>query len=52
MISSAYDEEQQAKLADVMQKHEHIMILSGNALSPPAYGVFCDIDVNEHGPIQ
>ena len=28
------------------------MISRWNALPPPAYGVVCDIDVNEHDPIQ
>ncbi|POM72383.1 Hypothetical protein PHPALM_10906 [Phytophthora palmivora] len=28
------------------------MILSGNALPPPAYGVVCDIDVQGHAPIK
>ncbi|GMF40704.1 unnamed protein product [Phytophthora fragariaefolia] len=28
------------------------MISSGNALPPPAYGVVCDIDVQEHPPIK
>ncbi|OWZ01747.1 hypothetical protein PHMEG_00026810 [Phytophthora megakarya] len=28
------------------------MISSGNALPPPAYGVVCDIDVQEHAPIS
>ncbi|KAE8970698.1 hypothetical protein PR002_g27036 [Phytophthora rubi] len=30
--------DQQAKLVAVLQKHEEIMIASGNALPPPAYG--------------
>ncbi|OWY90658.1 hypothetical protein PHMEG_00041124 [Phytophthora megakarya] len=28
------------------------MISSGNALPPPAYGVVCDIEVNNHDPIK
>ena len=28
------------------------MISSGNSLPPPAYGEVCDIDENEHEPIQ
>lgn len=28
------------------------MISSGNALPPPAYGVVCDVYVNEHDPFQ
>ena len=52
VIPSAHDEKQQAKLIDVLKKHEQILISSGNALPPPAYGVVCDIDVSEHSPIQ
>ncbi|KAE9181861.1 hypothetical protein PF004_g24409 [Phytophthora fragariae] len=44
--------DQQAKLVAVLQKHEEIMIASGNALPPPAYGVVCDIDVQRHPPIK
>ncbi|POM61460.1 Eukaryotic/viral aspartic protease [Phytophthora palmivora] len=36
---------QQQKLVDVLKRHEKIMISSGNALPPPAYGVVCDIDM-------
>ncbi|POM72996.1 Hypothetical protein PHPALM_10204, partial [Phytophthora palmivora] len=39
------DVDQQQKLVDVLKRHEKIMISSGNALPPPAYGVVCDIDV-------
>ncbi|KAE8983185.1 hypothetical protein PF005_g22612 [Phytophthora fragariae] len=42
--------EQQAKLVAVLQQLEEIMIASGNALPPPAYGVVCDIDVQRHHP--
>ncbi|KAE9008498.1 hypothetical protein PR001_g16677 [Phytophthora rubi] len=31
--------DQQAKLVTVLRQHEDIMIASGNALPPPAYGV-------------
>ncbi|GMF50584.1 unnamed protein product [Phytophthora fragariaefolia] len=37
--------EQQASLIAVPKNHDKIMIASGNALPPPAYGVVCDIDV-------
>ncbi|KAE9267804.1 hypothetical protein PR003_g31655 [Phytophthora rubi] len=40
------------KLVAVLQQHEEIMIASGNALSPLAYGVVCDIDVQGHPPIK
>ncbi|POM74989.1 Hypothetical protein PHPALM_7964, partial [Phytophthora palmivora] len=43
---------QQQKLVDVLRRHEKIMISSGNALPPPAYGVVCDIDVQGHAPIK
>ncbi|OWZ12271.1 hypothetical protein PHMEG_00014595 [Phytophthora megakarya] len=29
-----------------------IMIASGNALPPPAYGVVCDVNVDDHVPIK
>ncbi|KAE8893788.1 hypothetical protein PF007_g27815 [Phytophthora fragariae] len=43
---------QQAGLIRVLKKHERIMISSGNALPPHAYGVVCDIDVKGHAPIK
>ncbi|POM62088.1 hypothetical protein PHPALM_28793 [Phytophthora palmivora] len=43
---------QQQKLVDVLKRHEKIMISSGNALPPPAYGVACGIDVQGHAPIK
>ncbi|GMF48942.1 unnamed protein product [Phytophthora fragariaefolia] len=44
--------EQQDRVVKVLESHERIMISSGNALPPPAYGVVCDIDVQEHPPIK
>ncbi|GMF42340.1 unnamed protein product [Phytophthora fragariaefolia] len=44
--------EQQDRVVKVLKSHEQIMISSGNALPPPAYGVVCDIDVQEHPPIK
>ncbi|GMF36978.1 unnamed protein product [Phytophthora fragariaefolia] len=44
--------EQQDRVVKVLKSHERIMISSGNALPPPAYGVVCDIDVQEHPPIK
>ncbi|OWY96553.1 hypothetical protein PHMEG_00033154, partial [Phytophthora megakarya] len=44
--------DQQRRLDDVLKKHEAIMVSSGNALPPPAYGVVCDIDVQGHAPIK
>ncbi|KAE8898590.1 hypothetical protein PF002_g23892 [Phytophthora fragariae] len=43
---------QQAGLIRVLKKHERIMISSGNALPPPAYGSVCDIDVKGHALIK
>ncbi|KAE9320087.1 hypothetical protein PR003_g17816 [Phytophthora rubi] len=42
----------QEKVVRVLKEHEKIMISSGNTLPPPAYGVVCDIDVQEHPPIK
>ncbi|GMF20041.1 unnamed protein product [Phytophthora fragariaefolia] len=42
--------EQQDRVVKVLKSHERIMISSGNALPPPAYGVVWDIDVQEHPP--
>ncbi|GMF38751.1 unnamed protein product [Phytophthora lilii] len=36
----------------VLEKQRRIMISSGNALPPPAYGVVCDINVQGHEPIK
>ncbi|GMF45022.1 unnamed protein product [Phytophthora fragariaefolia] len=44
--------EQQDRVVKVLKNHERIMISSGNALPPPAYGVVCDIDVQDHPPIK
>ncbi|GMF17584.1 unnamed protein product [Phytophthora lilii] len=44
--------DEQRRLIDVLKAHEAIMISSGNALPPPAYGVVCDIDVSNHSPIK
>ncbi|GMF43550.1 unnamed protein product [Phytophthora fragariaefolia] len=44
--------EQQDRVVKVLKNHELIMIASKNALPPPAYGVLCDIDVQEHPPIK
>ncbi|OWZ09744.1 hypothetical protein PHMEG_00017504 [Phytophthora megakarya] len=45
--------EEQRKVVNVLKRHEGIMIASGNALPPPAYGVVCDLDIHplniEHG---
>ncbi|OWY96596.1 hypothetical protein PHMEG_00033102 [Phytophthora megakarya] len=48
----ALTDEQQQRLVEMLKSHEPIMISSGNALPPPAYGVVCDIDVNNHDPIK
>ncbi|OWZ23823.1 hypothetical protein PHMEG_0001233 [Phytophthora megakarya] len=46
------NEQDQAKLIEMLKTPEETMIASGNALPPPAYEVVCDIDGNEHNPIQ
>ncbi|GMF50557.1 unnamed protein product [Phytophthora fragariaefolia] len=51
-VCSAHSDEQTTRLIEVLQSHEQIMITSGNALPPPAYGVECDIDVQGHPPIR
>ncbi|KAE8975335.1 hypothetical protein PR002_g25628 [Phytophthora rubi] len=50
--SSNHSTEQYNKLVKVLRRHAKIMISSGNALPPPAYGVVCDIDVQGHAPIK
>ncbi|OWZ08043.1 hypothetical protein PHMEG_00019481 [Phytophthora megakarya] len=50
--NSSFAGDQQRRLDDVLKKHEAIMISSGNALPPPAYGVVCDIDVQGHAPFK
>jgi hypothetical protein len=52
MVSEAHTPDEQARLVAMLQTHEYIMISSGNALPPPAYGVVCDIDVEDHRPIK
>ncbi|GMF52143.1 unnamed protein product [Phytophthora fragariaefolia] len=52
VVCSAHSAEQTTRLIRVLQSHEQIMISSGNALPPPAYGVVCDIDVQGHPPIR
>ncbi|GMF45041.1 unnamed protein product [Phytophthora fragariaefolia] len=42
----------QLKLVETLRRNEEIMIASGNALPPPAYGVVCDTDVRGHAPIK
>ncbi|ETO99842.1 hypothetical protein F441_22734, partial [Phytophthora nicotianae CJ01A1] len=43
---------QQERLVATLKKNERILIASGNALPPPAYGVVCDIDTQGHAPIK
>ncbi|OWY93931.1 hypothetical protein PHMEG_00036487, partial [Phytophthora megakarya] len=52
VMNSTLSGDDQAKLVNVLKTHKSIMIASGNALPPPAYGVVCDINVNEHAPIK
>ncbi|GMF52944.1 unnamed protein product [Phytophthora fragariaefolia] len=44
--------EQQDRVVKVLKSHERIVISTGNALPPPAYGVVCDIDAQGHPPIK
>ncbi|KAI9985360.1 hypothetical protein PInf_004694 [Phytophthora infestans] len=39
-------------LIATLKNHEHILIASGNALPPQAYGAVCDIDTQGHAPIK
>ncbi|OWY90885.1 hypothetical protein PHMEG_00040780, partial [Phytophthora megakarya] len=39
VVNQNLSEDEQRKLVEVLQRHEGIMIASGNALPPPAYGV-------------
>ncbi|OWY94236.1 hypothetical protein PHMEG_00036092, partial [Phytophthora megakarya] len=52
VVNPALSVDDQAKLVNVLKTHKSIMIASGNALPPPAYGVVCDINVEEHAPIK
>ncbi|OWY92810.1 LOW QUALITY PROTEIN: hypothetical protein PHMEG_00038030, partial [Phytophthora megakarya] len=52
VVNENLSEDEQRKLVEVLQRHEGIMIASGNALPPPAYGVVCDIDVQGHMQIK
>ncbi|POM77374.1 Reverse transcriptase [Phytophthora palmivora] len=47
---SAHTPEQATRLTELLKRNEKIMISSGNALPPPAYGVVCDIDVGDRPP--
>ncbi|POM72088.1 Hypothetical protein PHPALM_11257, partial [Phytophthora palmivora] len=49
---SAHTPEQATRLTELLKRNEQIVISSGNALPPPAYGVVCDIDVGDHPPIK
>ncbi|OWZ09013.1 hypothetical protein PHMEG_00018352 [Phytophthora megakarya] len=51
-MNKSLGEDEQRKLVEVLKRHEGIMVASGNALPPPAYGVVCDIDVQGHMPIK
>ncbi|GMF10181.1 unnamed protein product [Phytophthora lilii] len=52
VLNQDLSQDEQQRLIDVLKAHETIMISSGNALPPPAYGVVCDIDVGDHPPIK
>ncbi|KAG3076149.1 hypothetical protein PI125_g21587 [Phytophthora idaei] len=44
--------DEQSRLVAMLRSHEETMIASGNALPLSAYGVVCDIDIQEHPPIR
>ncbi|GMF60290.1 unnamed protein product [Phytophthora fragariaefolia] len=52
VVCSAHTPGQREKLVKALKAQEGIMIASGNALPPPAYGAICDIDVQGHKPIK
>ena len=52
MVCPAHTEAQIAQLVGMLQKHDWIMISSGNALPPPAYGIVCNIDAQGHDLIK
>ncbi|GMF57299.1 unnamed protein product [Phytophthora fragariaefolia] len=52
VVCSAHTPSQREKLVKALKAQEGIMIASGNALPPPAYGAICDIDVQGHKPIK
>ncbi|GMF52854.1 unnamed protein product [Phytophthora fragariaefolia] len=52
VVCSVHTPSQREKLVKALKAQEGIMIASGNALPPPAYGAICDIDVQGHKPIK
>ncbi|GMF51328.1 unnamed protein product [Phytophthora fragariaefolia] len=52
VVGSAHTPNQREKLVKALKAQEGIMIASGNALPPPAYGAICDIDEQGHKPIK
>ncbi|OWY90713.1 reverse transcriptase, partial [Phytophthora megakarya] len=46
------DPEEEERLRAVLRKHRMIFLGEGNALSPPARGVVCDLDVGDEKPIS
>ncbi|ETO99562.1 hypothetical protein F441_23022, partial [Phytophthora nicotianae CJ01A1] len=50
--NSCLTTDQQERLVATLKKNERILIASGDALPPPAYGVVCDIDAQGHAPIK
>ncbi|GMF22442.1 unnamed protein product [Phytophthora fragariaefolia] len=52
VVCLAHTPGQRGKLVKALKAQEGIMIASGNALPPPAYGAICDIDVQGHKPIK
>ncbi|GMF61048.1 unnamed protein product [Phytophthora fragariaefolia] len=52
VVCSAHTPRQREKLVKELKAQEGIMIASGNALPPPAYGAMRDIDVQGHKPTK
>ncbi|KAG6948169.1 hypothetical protein JG687_00015649, partial [Phytophthora cactorum] len=44
-VQDEYTSNKQSRLVIMLQRHERIMIASGNTLPPPAYETVCGIDV-------
>ncbi|OWZ06805.1 hypothetical protein PHMEG_00020899 [Phytophthora megakarya] len=52
MNSTLSGDDQPSQVSGCLENSQKHMIASGNALPPPAYGVVCDINVEDHAPIK
>ncbi|OWY96970.1 hypothetical protein PHMEG_00032619 [Phytophthora megakarya] len=52
VMSKSLGKDEQRELVEVLQRHEEIMIASGNALPPPAYGVISNDEQRVVGFVQ